>query len=699
MKIAKNIRAIPWPEPWEGKIERQNLRVTVAQAVNNGRRVLVVTVTRNQNHRIAPWQAEAIGDDFRLVCCKTKGAEDIAYITERGKGASRKTLDDAIKGWKTSATYCYPEISKEDEKALCGWLEISPQKKKENTYNHAISQLNEWTAGAIKTAKAREKQEKGEFLDEDVSLCPEEIPDGLIDYIHRVVLPEDDTLVYKKGNVRGTCFLCGKKVVAYPGQRFTQNSWTTCPNCGKRVRAVLDGGACFAAENLENVATIQLGTDGTTLFIRQWRILRPDDPAELRNNTAAWMKETARYATRGKFAAKWQKEAKEAYCMKAWRYDLQDWVRVSNPANIYDGGYYFYVPQNWAEIVSHTSLKYIDMSGYENRDRKKEGYSQNMIRFILDWARYPAIELLWKAGYHSLVAAKVVGALTSKTRNTIKWSKTTIRDAVGIPLRILRETPPQEWDIDKIANVEKIWRLAMDGIIQENEVSELKTAKAEIEHIKVALHHSTVHKVVKYINGQVEKAIGKRVEKKAKAKDLSYIQENVGQTYRDYLSDCEKLRLNLDDKQVLFPVNLEAAHNRTIAAIKYENDQKKEAAYQAAVKKLEHLAWEKDALLIRPAATVRELIKEGEELHHCVGGYADRVSKGETAIFLIRRKDQPDKPFYTLELRDKTIIQCRTSHNRGYEQDDEVHTFAQEWLEVVVKKAKKKKTSKAKKAA
>lgn len=38
-------------------------------------------------------------------------------------------------------------------------------------------------------------------------------------------------------------------------------------------------------------------------------------------------------------------------------------------------------------------------------------------------------------------------------------------------------------------------------------------------------------------------------------------------------------------------------------------------------------------MLIRPADDADELIAEGAALHHCVGGYADRMADGETAIF------------------------------------------------------------------
>ena len=710
MKVPKKIKAMEWPEPWNGKNERQNFLVTVAQPVTDGHRLLVVTVVRNRKHKMATWPVVAVGDDFRLICDKRKEAEDVAYITRSGSGTARKSLEDAIRGWHTQPTYAYPEISEKDELALCRWLGIEPQKRGERGYNHAIDILDTWTKETIQKAMDRDRREKGDFVDEDVALCPEDLPAGLLDYIRRVVLPEDDVLVYKKGNVRGICYLCGQQVRANPGQRFVQYGVAECPNCGRRVRTFLEDGAAFAAENLENVATIQLGTDGVTLFIRQWRILRPSDPARLREDPASCMKEVARYATRGKYAAKWQKEAKEAYYMRAYRYDLREWVRVKNPASIYDGAYYFYVPENWREIIATTSLKYIDLEGYDNRhkaakrQRQETYYGQNMIRFILDWARYPAIELLWKAGYETLVAAKVVGALTKETRNTVRWSEKSIKKAIPFPARLLREKAPIDWDIDGVKKMADLWKLVNEGIITEREVQTIEGCKVDYKNVIEALRHSTAYRVVKYINGQYELKAEEEERRKAEAKEAGryysrHDPAHIGGTYRDYLADCVALRYNLDDRSVLFPPNLEAAHQRTIEIQRNRASRAKTKNFKKAVEKLELLVMEKDGLLIRPARSSTELTKEGAALHHCVAGYADRMAKGETAIFLIRQTSAPDEPFYTLELKNKQVVQCRTKFNQSYEQNAQVHAFVKEWMATMVLKTKKQKQTKAKKAA
>ena len=51
---------------------------------------------------------------------------------------------------------------------------------------------------------------------------------------------------------------------------------------------------------------------------------------------------------------------------------------------------------------------------------------------------------------------------------------------------------------------------------------------------------------------------------------------------------------------------------------------------------------------------MQEIISEGQALQHCVGGYAERHAEGKTTILFIRRKDNLDTPYYTLEIDDKT---------------------------------------------
>ena len=79
MKVSREIRAMPWPEPYQG--ERQDFNVTLAWPVVDGERLLVACFVRNRRNgalrktmgRIFGWCAPN-GRTGRQRCTGTKVA-------------------------------------------------------------------------------------------------------------------------------------------------------------------------------------------------------------------------------------------------------------------------------------------------------------------------------------------------------------------------------------------------------------------------------------------------------------------------------------------------------------------------------------------------------------------------------------------------------------------------------------------------
>jgi hypothetical protein len=46
----------------------------------------------------------------------------------------------------------------------------------------------------------------------------------------------------------------------------------------------------------------------------------------------------------------------------------------------------------------------------------------------------------------------------------------------------------------------------------------------------------------------------------------------------------------------------------------------------------------------------QDIVTEGEQMHHCVGRYVDRVVEGSDYICFIRHKDAPNAPYITCEV-------------------------------------------------
>lgn len=681
MKVDKRIKSMPWPEPYK-TAGNQDFAVTLNWPNIAGERVLVATFSANREKK--RWKAA--GQDFRLICSKKNNTAAVLYKGDRA--GKRHGLNKALGTFACNSASCYPEITERDEAALAKWL------RSRGTNNHLMPELATWVEDALETERMAERDARGELRDEDVEMCPDELPEGLVEYIRREVLLDDNILLYKHGNVRGTCFKCRRKVKAAHLQRFRQNEVTLCPECGEPVVCVLEGSERFKADYVADITTIQKGSDGATLFIRQWHLCR-DCTAEW-GDIPAQLDEVARYAVRGNRAAKWQSEAKENWYMNTTRYKLDGWTRVESLTAVYDGEYRFFLPPDWAEILRGTSLQYCDLAGY----LEDKQHSKNPIRFMIDWGRYPAIEKFWKAGYTGIVHERIRG-LWKRHQYAVSWQKETIQEAIRFPFRFLKTVEPGKWDMDRMQKTADAWRMAETGAIMEREVMELVEMPCEIEMVERALRYASVHKVAAYMrkNTEREREERRKAEERAGKNGGTYWEGryplNAPQTYRDYIRDAEQLGLDLTDKAVLFPRDLNAAHQRTIAQLKHKHSEEEKRAFQETIRNRAALEWEQDGLIIRLPHTADEMTAEGAALHHCVGGYVEDVAKGKTTILFIRDSTEPDKPFYTLEWRDGRVIQCRTEHNRTYTSDKRVEAFVNAWVDHIEKKMKSKKKTAA----
>ena len=637
----KEIKTMPFAPFCEES--RVRWKVTVKEPVVDGERLLVVDFLENLSCT-AYWRDTP---SFRIVCAKK--SKEVKGINHEGR-IQQKVLDSL-------AYYAgdYILISPREEKRLQRFL------KSTGTGNHQLDNLQKWVVQTREYMKTKDRKERGELMDEDYRLCPEALPEGMIDYIRREVLPEDRVIIYKKGNVNGICTVCGTQVRAM-GRRFVQGARVNCPNCGTRVSCVLENGSAFALNYIENIVAVQKGTDGETVFFRQWLLHR--------DNSARWehiedfLQETVRYAIRGNKTAKWQKQGKDNYYMRTERYELDEWTRWQDN-RIYDGSYFFY-PTGIEEALSGTAMQYADLEGYLEEKR----HNRNPIYFLEYHAKYPVMEFLWKAGYRNIVHNRIFG-MDRENRNAILWERKKLKECFKFPLRILKLMPPEEWKLDDVKRANYLWKNYGERITD----AEMQTAlqsRIDAQNLTGAMPYAGIGKILKYIQKQTEKR-----------------KEEIIRAYRDYLQECEQLHLDLHDKEILFPKDLTAAHARTMAQVEFEKNKADQEKFRKAVEKLEKFAWSEGEFFIRPAREQMELTAEGKALHHCVGGYIKCMAEGETAIFFLRKVSEPDKPFYTLELQ-KKVVQCRTEHNASYDRDLDVKNFVDMWMEKVVLKGKKK---------
>ncbi len=121
-------------------------------------------------------------------------------------------------------------------------------------------------------------------------------------------------------------------------------------------------------------------------------------------------------------------------------------------------------------------------------------------------------------------------------------------------------------------------------------------------------------------------------------------------------------------------------HNSKYAAIRKLNKELNELYF-----------YEDDNFLIRPPVDAAEIVKEGQSLHHCVGGggYSEQMSDGKIAILFLRDKQAPDTPYYTIEInrKENRILQCHGYKNKDKDKK-RIEPFIRKFKKNVLEKKK-----------
>ncbi|MFB8604684.1 PcfJ domain-containing protein [Enterococcus faecalis] len=203
-------------------------------------------------------------------------------------------------------------------------------------------------------------------------------------------------------------------------------------------------------------------------------------------------------------------------------------------------------------------------------------------------------------------------------------------------------------------------------LMLEKTLKERKVAK--IEGIENYLHYSQIKQLPKEVNLTKFQHWFMR-----KGERFSY--------YMDYLHMLEELNTPFTD-DVLFPKNLQLAHDNATNTLNLLERELEEQQYQERKIQLKALETEIDDLLFLAPHSLQEIVEEGQVLHHCVGSqhYLEQHTNGTTTIIFIRRKEEPSMPYFTLEYRNQQVTQIQGKRNRQ-EVPEKIKQAVRQWQE------------------
>jgi hypothetical protein len=171
--------------------------------------------------------------------------------------------------------------------------------------------------------------------------------------------------------------------------------------------------------------------------------------------------------------------------------------------------------------------------------------------------------------------------------------------------------------------------------------------------------------------------------------------------YEDYMSMCEKLHKDTSDALVYRPRELKRRHDEAVAQIERQRAQVKAEEYSKKFGEAETVLgqirdkyeYSGEEFFITVPGRIADIVAEGNYLHHCAGAtdrYFDRIKQHETYICFLRKVNEPETPYYTIEVEPGGTIR---QHRGMYDEEpefDRVKPFLKEWQSVIRKRMSEK---------
>ena len=132
---------------------------------------------------------------------------------------------------------------------------------------------------------------------------------------------------------------------------------------------------------------------------------------------------------------------------------------------------------------------------------------------------------------------------------------------------------------------------------------------------------------------------------------------------RDYRAQLERLSLAGGE----LPADLHEAHMRLTRREAQLMHHAENAKFRARRHLLRWMKWRHGDCFIRPVDSLNEITLEGEAQSNCVASYADLHADGKTIIMLLRQCSAPDVSWHTVEIDPETLgcRQCYGYKNRA----------------------------------
>ena len=146
---------------------------------------------------------------------------------------------------------------------------------------------------------------------------------------------------------------------------------------------------------------------------------------------------------------------------------------------------------------------------------------------------------------------------------------------------------------------------------------------------------------------------------------------SVLQEYKDYISMAANRGMRITDEIVYRNKRWKEFHDQYVAEANQKKDKARAKKFGGIAKDYERncriFSWQQDGYVIIVPRSAMDIIEEGRRQHHCVGahdGYMAAMARRDSFILFLRKQENPDEPYYTIETDLSRIKQFYAAYDR-----------------------------------
>lgn len=497
------------------------------------------------------------------------------------------------------------------------------------------------------------------------------IPKDVDAWLVREAVPAYFFYDYQKGKrqKKGICTACGQEVELM-GVRH--NAQGVCPNCGRPLTMKSNGRRGYIWDRVTASVIQKFHKNEVVIrIIKAYSDWPKAGPQEL-----SWYEETRIIVgldENGKAIREVYHDSRDSVGVTPWKkgYPPVMYLYGRNFNAETCGSVYV---RNLSKELSGTPWQYCQLKEFYLGSKHE---AMEVLPYLEGYLDHPRLEHLVKVGFNRLASDLVY-------RGDYNHTLDESRNRTHQILRVMAEDIPflrgLDTSIELLREFQKYCAANLKG--------RQELLRWQIEHdvkydLLQILEHMTPHKMIRFLGEQYPTLREKKTQYGGNR--YSSMQDMVRE-YRDYLEMCVKEHYDMGNSFVLFPKDLQVAHDKVARRIKQRADAKMRRDFKMAYRRImAQLDFEMDGMKIVYPSTPSDIVAEGHALHHCVGSYVERVAQKACIILFLRKCEDEAKPFYTIEVRHKEVVQVRGMRNE--DATPSVKKFMAQWEKKVLKRA------------